>query len=96
MFTKPRHTHPTRFLFVGNCGTAVGLTKEDVQSFFSQLGAIDVIFPHFKNAYSHIFAVFDDEASAESVLKRLDGKPCQRLGNRVLAAKYADLKEEKV
>ncbi len=96
MFTKPRHTHPTKYLFVGNCGTAVGLTEEAVEAFFDHLGAVDVIFPQERKSFSHIFVVFDDEGVAEGVLHSLDGKPCHGLGNRVLAAKYADLKEEKV
>ncbi|BDA48090.1 probable alkylated DNA repair protein alkB homolog 8 [Coccomyxa sp. Obi] len=95
MFIKPKHTQPTQYLFVGNCGTAVGLNEETVKTFFDHLGAEDVIFPTEGKPYSHIFVVFNDKEDAEVALTRLNGQPCQELGNRILAAKYADVKEEK-
>lgn len=96
MFFKPKHTQPTRYLFVGNCGTAVGLNEEIVKSFFDHLGAVDVIFPTEGKPSSHIFAVFNDKEDSEIALSRLNGQPCQELGDRILAAKYADVKEDKV
>ena len=96
MFIRPRHTQPTRYLFVGNCGTAVGLNEKTVRSFFDHLGAVDVIFPKAGKPSSHIFVVFNHEEDAEAALSRLNSQPCQELGNRILAAKYADVKEEKV
>lgn len=96
MFIKPRHTQPTRFLFVGNCGTALGLKEETIRSFFSHLGAVNVIFPDEKKRCSHIFVTFGNESTAEAALSYINGKPIQELGNRVLAAKYSDVKPEKV
>jgi len=96
MFIKPRHTQPTCFLFVGNCGTALGLTEETITSFFSHLGAVKVIFPDEKKRCSHIFVIFDDESTTEAALSNINGKPIRELGNRVLAAKYSDVKADKV
>ena len=90
MFCRPKAGSATRHLFVGNCGPAVGLTKNQVQHYFECTGAEAVTIPApAEAASSHVFVTYKTVAAAEVVLKVLSAKPAAELGNRKLVVKYA-------
>ena len=93
MFCKPKHLQATQHLFVGNCGTALGLSAVVVSSYFKSLGACDV---HVPDQASHSYASFSSTAAAEEAVRALSGRPIPELGNRILKVRFSDLKEEKV
>jgi hypothetical protein len=92
MFCKPKHQQPTQHVFVGNCGTALGLTEEDIRSFFTQLGAQQT---HVPAEASHIYATFPTVEAAQQAVAILSSTPAADLGSRVLTVKYADVREPK-
>ena len=93
MFCKPKHLKPTKHLFVGNCGTALGLSTAPITAFFETFGACAV---HAPDGASHTFASFRTAEAAEEAVRALSGRPVSELGDRVLTVKYSDVKEEKV
>lgn len=80
---------------MGNCGSAVGLTKAQVQQFFEGTGAQAVTIPAFSDgASSHVFVTYKNAAEADAVLRALNDKPAAELGNRKLVIKFADRKSD--
>jgi hypothetical protein len=90
-FTKPRHEKVTRHLFVANCGTQLGDTIGDIESFFSPW-QVEVTVPTV--ARSHAFVSFKSEEEARLAMELLNCKPCQAAGGRCFKMQYADTKTQ--
>ena len=93
MFCKPKHLKPTKHLFVGNCGTALGLSATSITTFLETFGACAV---HAPDGASHTFASFGTADAAVEAVRALSGRPVPELGDRVLTVKHSDVKAEKV
>ena len=87
-FTKPRDRLPTRHLFLGNCGPAVGISEEAIELCLQQFGKVSVTVPDPTQA--RVFATFEDPASAQQAAITLQ-QPLAELGSRLLAVKFAAL-----
>ncbi|KAJ0054456.1 hypothetical protein Pint_02634 [Pistacia integerrima] len=77
-------------LFVANCGPAVGLSYEAIESVFSSFGTVKGVYAADESGARVIVSYFD-ESCAQSALKSLNGCPCPDLGGRSLYIRYSVL-----
>lgn len=77
-------------LFVANCGPAVGLSYEAIESVFSSFGAVKGVYAADESGARVIVSYFD-ESCAQNALKSLNGRPCPDLGGRSLYIRYSIL-----
>lgn len=98
MFGRPKGAKPTRHLFVGNCGPAVGTSRDTLEAVFAEFGKATVILPETQQnpRSAFVFVTFDCEAEATAALAALHGASCASNGGRTFTIKYADLKKEQV
>lgn len=96
-FCKPTHSNPTRHLFIGNCGPAVGLKENDIRSIFEKFGVVENVCISPEAHKSYIYLTYDTVASASAALSALNGAPAIRdSARRVFVIRYADTKTIKV
>ena len=92
-FRKPHPRQPaTRYLFVGNCGPAVGVDTSSLDALFKPLGATEVLVPH--PDASHVYVTFRDEHAAAQARLHLASPACGLAQTRHLIVKHADVKKE--
>lgn len=77
-------------LFVANCGPAVGLSYEAIESVFSSFGTVKGVYAADESGGRVIVSYFD-ESCAQNAFKSLNGRPCPDLGGRSLYIRYSIL-----
>ena len=89
-FTRPKggNTELSPYLYVANCGPAVGLSFELIASVFGRYGEVKGVYAADESG-TRVIVCFDGENSAESAMKALDGRPCPHLGGRSLHIRYS-------
>ncbi|PWA75715.1 Nucleotide-binding, alpha-beta plait [Artemisia annua] len=89
-FTRPKggHEELSSNLYVANCGPAVGLTLDSIESAFSLYGTVKGVYPADESG-CRVIVSYDDESSAQTALKALDRKTCSDLGGRSLHIRYS-------
>lgn len=75
-------------LYVANCGPAVGLSFDTIDSVFSTFGEVKGVYPADDSGARVIVSYFE-ESSAKAALKALDGHPCPALSGRFLHVRYS-------
>ena len=92
-FRSPDNSEPTRHLFVANCGTAAGISIEDIKHLFARLHAAELqLYGDRRSIVFASFATAQDAEQAMSVLLSPESK--QRY--RAFTVKFAELSEEQV
>jgi hypothetical protein len=69
-FMRPPDARPTRALFVGNCGPAVGLNTAAIEQLFRSCGPrppADIVVPSEHS--SHVFLLYQSEVHAQAALQ---------------------------
>lgn len=92
-FRSPDSSEPTRHLFVANCGTAAGISIEDIKDLFERLHAAELqLYGDRRSIVFASFATAQDAEQAMAVLLSAESK--QRY--RAFTVKFAELSEEQV
>ncbi|XP_015575113.1 alkylated DNA repair protein ALKBH8 homolog [Ricinus communis] len=91
-FTRPKgvdeHLNPN--LYVANCGPAVGISYEMIESVFSSFGEVKGVYAADESGARVIVSYFE-VSSAQSAFNSLSGKPCPRFGGRYLHIRFSVL-----
>ncbi|KAL5793101.1 hypothetical protein ACOSP7_001695 [Xanthoceras sorbifolium] len=77
-------------LYVANCGPAVGLSYEDIQSAFGSFGNLRGVYAADESG-ARVIVSYVEDTCAEAALKALNGRPCPLLGGRSLHIRYSVL-----
>lgn len=90
-FAKPRNRLPTRHLFLGNCGPAVGISEHSIKKALHDFDNLTITVPDPTQARTFVsFANADDAKRAAELLR----SPHASLANRPLSIKFAALVED--
>ncbi|XP_074581179.1 alkylated DNA repair protein ALKBH8 homolog isoform X1 [Curcuma longa] len=89
-FTKPKGLkhEPTPYLFIANCGPAVGIPFENIESAFSIFGKVIGVHAADETG-ARVIVCFSEVNAAEAAIKMLNGCPCAELGGRTLHIRYS-------
>ena len=88
-YCKPRGSEPTRHLFIGNTGPAIGTALADIQAQLSEFGDVQqIVAPD--QGQARVFASFETSDSAQAA-HRAASQISAALGGRALVFKYAAL-----
>ncbi|XP_010275179.1 PREDICTED: alkylated DNA repair protein alkB homolog 8 [Nelumbo nucifera] len=92
-FTRPKGSdgESSPNLYVANCGPAVGLSFDKIESVFSTFGNMRGVYPADESG-TRVIVSYLEESSAQAALKALSGHPCKDLGGRVLHIRYSILR----
>ncbi|KAL5143344.1 Alkylated DNA repair protein ALKBH8 [Glycine soja] len=77
-------------LFVANCGSAVGLSDDDIASVFCKFGELKGVYAADESG-TRVIVAYVEEGSAQAALKALHGQSCPELGGRSLHIRYSVL-----
>ncbi|XP_020570589.1 alkylated DNA repair protein alkB homolog 8 isoform X2 [Phalaenopsis equestris] len=91
-FTNPKGSScsATQNLYVANCGPAVGISFEDIKSFFSTFG--EVVGIHVADdSGTRVIVCYSELTAAEAAFRTLNGCHCGALGGRILHIRYSIL-----
>ena len=91
-YTKPRGPEPTRHLFIGNSGPAVGVPLAAIQAQLAGFGPVQRLTAP-NPAQARVFASFETADGASAAL-RAGSQISAALGGRALVFKYAALERE--
>ncbi|CAN4105203.1 unnamed protein product [Withania somnifera] len=81
-------SEPSSNLYVANCGPAVGLTLDTIESVFGAYGQVKGV--HLADeSGTRVIVSYHEEKSAESALKDLNRRACPELGGRCLHIQYS-------
>ena len=86
MFSRPQHPHPTRHLFVGNCGPGAGIPEAEVLRIFREYG--EPTLNGGSSSVRHLFVTYPSEASAAAAVAALHCKPS--FDGRLMTVKFAE------
>ncbi|KAM3289367.1 alkylated DNA repair protein ALKBH8 [Capsicum chacoense] len=88
-FKRPEGTsEPSSNLYVANCGPAVGLTLDTIETVFGAYGQVKGV--HLADeSGTRVIVSYHDEKSAESALKALNRRACPELGGRSLHIQFS-------
>ncbi|KAG6475085.1 hypothetical protein ZIOFF_064303 [Zingiber officinale] len=89
-FTKPKGLkhEPTPYLFIANCGPAVGIPFENIEAAFSIFGKVIGVHAADETG-ARVIVCFSEVNAAEAAIKMLNGCPCAELGGRTLHIRYS-------
>lgn len=76
--------------FVANCGSAVGLSDDDIASVFCKFGELKGVYAADESG-TRVIVAYVEEGSAQAALKALHGQSCPELGGRSLHIRYSVL-----
>lgn len=79
---------------LGNCSPAIGISAESIQRIAERFGKALIHYPGPDK--SHVFVTYENPEAATAALTCLNGQACPAAGNRVLVARYAEIRRQKV
>ncbi|KAK9120340.1 hypothetical protein Syun_017957 [Stephania yunnanensis] len=77
-------------LYVANCGPAVGLSFQEIESAFAQFGEVRGVHAADSSG-SRVIVSYALNSSAQSAFEALNRNPCPNLGGRLLHIRYSVL-----
>ncbi|KAK9095699.1 hypothetical protein Scep_027168 [Stephania cephalantha] len=77
-------------LYVANCGPAVGLSFEEIESAFAQFGEVRGVHAADSSG-ARVIVSYALNSSAQSAFEALNRNPCPNLGGRLLHIRYSVL-----
>jgi hypothetical protein len=90
-FTRPKTPatdSPSPYLYVANCGPAVGLSYDTIASVFNTFGQVKGIYAADESG-TRVIVSYSEANSAQQALTALNGKSCADLGGRSLHIRYS-------
>ena len=91
-YCKPRGSEPTRHLFIGNTGPAVGVSLSQIHAELQSFGSLEELTAP-EEAQGRVFASFVTADQAQAACKSAKAVAAS-LGGRPLVFKYAALESE--
>ncbi|URE18978.1 2OG-Fe(II) oxygenase superfamily [Musa troglodytarum] len=90
-----RHTglknEPTPNLFVANCGPAVGMSFDNIESAFGIFGKVVGVHAADETG-TRVIVCFSEVNAAQAAFKALNSLPCADLGGRIMHIRYSVLR----
>ncbi|CAK7355908.1 unnamed protein product [Dovyalis caffra] len=90
-FTRPKTpatNSPSPYLYVANCGPAVGLSYDTIASVFSKFGEVKGVYAADESG-TRVVVCYFEVTSAQQALTGLNEKSCPDLGGRSLHIRYS-------
>ncbi|KAG6782609.1 hypothetical protein POTOM_012019 [Populus tomentosa] len=90
-FTRPKTPatdSPSPYLYVANCGPAVGISYDTIASVFNTFGEVKGIYAADESG-TRVIVSYSEANSAQQALTALNGKSCVDLGGRSLHIRYS-------
>ena len=88
-FSVAKDDTPKRYLFVGNCGPGVGLSRDDVEKLFSPFGPVEVDITHEQKSF--LFLTFSSVDQAQAAMHHFTEVDTERR----FIIRYTDVKRPK-
>ncbi|KAH9293571.1 hypothetical protein KI387_041226, partial [Taxus chinensis] len=79
---------PTPYLYVANCGPALGLSLETIATVFGMFGTVTSVHTADESG-TRMIVTYHGVASAQAAKESWDGYPCSYFGGRVLHIQYS-------
>ncbi|CAL9195185.1 unnamed protein product [Musa hybrid cultivar] len=85
---KGLENEPTPNLFVANCGPAVGMSFDNIESAFGIFGKVVGVHAADETG-TRVIVCFSEVNAAQAAFKALNGLPCADLGGRIMHISYS-------
>ncbi|RWW52965.1 hypothetical protein BHE74_00040575 [Ensete ventricosum] len=85
---KGTKNEPTPNLFVANCGPAVGMSFDNIESAFGIFGKVLGVHAADETG-TRVIVCFSEVSAAQAAFKALNGLPCADLGGRIMHICYS-------
>lgn len=85
---KGLENEPTPNLFVANCGPAVGMSFDNIESAFGIFGKVVGVHAADETG-TRVIVCFSEVNAAQAAFKALNGLPCAELGGRIMHISYS-------